>query len=103
MICQLSATSSNSVTDLQSLDPSALTTLADEVREREDREAWSNLHEAIARIHDLLAVMRVEALARGGVKKWNLPEANRMPRPDDKVAEARALTPGEAARLMIAS
>jgi hypothetical protein len=103
MICQLSAASSNSVTDLQRLDTSALTTLAEEVREREEREAWTNVTEALARIFDLLAVMRVEALALGGVKKWNLPEPVRMPRPGEHSAETRALTPGEAARLMMAN
>lgn len=102
MICQLSASSANSVTDLQSLDHAVLTTLAQEVEKREEREAWTNLHEALARIFDLLAVMRVEALARGGVKKWNLPEPARMPRPgDEAAAEARPLTPAEAARLMM--
>jgi hypothetical protein len=102
MICRLSAASSNSVTDLRALDPADLTTLAEEVRQREERESWSNMTEALARIFDLLSVMRVENLARGGVKKWNLPEPARMPRPGDELAEARAITPAEAARLMMA-
>jgi hypothetical protein len=102
MICQLSARSSNSVTDLRALDPAALTTFAEEVLEREERESWTNLHEAIARIHDLLAIMRVEALARGGVKRYNLPEPVRLPRPGEDTGPV-VVTPGEAARLMIAS
>jgi hypothetical protein len=102
MICQLSARSSNSVADLQTLHPGEIITLAEEVAEREDALAWDNMHEALARIHDLLAVMRVEALALGGVKRYNLPAPERMPRPGDD-GEIPVVTPGEAARLMMAS
>jgi hypothetical protein len=102
MICQLSARSPNSVAELVALDYPALLTLAEEVHRREEQEAWGSLHEELARIYDLLSVMRVEHLAGIGVKRWNLPEPDRMPRPDDK-HEVRALTPGQAAHLMMVS
>lgn len=55
-------------------------TLADEVRERAE---WSNLHEAVAQVHDLLQLVRVEALVGMGVKRHALPEPRRLPRPFD--------------------
>jgi hypothetical protein len=103
MICRLSASSSNSITDLHHLDTPAVMTLAEEVAAREEREAWSNVAEAIARVYDLLAVMRVEALALGGVKRHDLPEAARMPRPGETSTETRVVSPREAVRLMLAS
>lgn len=102
MICQLSARSSNSVTDLRALEPATLMTVAEEILEREERESWTNLHEAVAKLYDLLGAMRVEALALGGVKRWNLPEPARMPRPYDR-AEPQVVSPAEAFGLMRAS
>lgn len=103
MICQLSARSGNSIVDLSGLGPAALATLADEVRRRDDEGDWTNLHEAIAQVHDLLSLMRVEHLAGIGVKRHDLPTPARMPRPGDKPAEPVVLSPGEAARLMMAA
>jgi hypothetical protein len=103
MICRLSATSPNSISDLHELDTPALMTLAEEIAAREERESWDNVAEAIARVYDLLSVMRVEALALGGVKRHNLPEVARMPRPGEQVEQIPVVTPGQAARMMMAS
>jgi hypothetical protein len=104
MICQLSARSANSVADLVGLDPATVTTLAEEIIEQEERTSWGTIHEVLAHVHDLLSVMRVEALALGGVKRHNLPKPERLPRPgDDKANEVRVVSPGEAVRLMMAS
>jgi hypothetical protein len=103
MICQLSATSSNSIAELSALPVGLVTTLAEEVADREERSAWDNVTEALARIYDLLGVIRVEALALGGVKRHNLPEPPRMPRPGEKVDQIPVVTPGQAARMMMAS
>lgn len=101
MICRLSARSSNSIPDLHGLDVATLSTLAEEVMEREERDAWSNVHELIARVYDLLSIMRVEALALGGVKRYNLPEPTRMPRPGQDVGPV-TVSPREAALMMMA-
>lgn len=101
MICWLSAHSSNSVPDLAGLDVTTLSTLMDEIHEREERDAWSNLHEAIARVHDLLAVIRNEALMMGGVKAHNLPKLVRLPRPGEDTRPP-ALSPREASLFLMA-
>lgn len=100
MICQLSARSSNSVADLVTLDHAAVITLADEVRQREEATAWSTMHEQLARIHDLLQIMRVEQLACAGVKDHKLPDMVRMPRPGEDT-RPKSVSPAQAARLMM--
>lgn len=100
MICQLSVLSANSISALAGLDPAALITLAEEVREREGREAWNNVHEILARIHDLLAVIRVEQLAGIGVKPHRLPDVERLPRPGESEPKVRVVSPREAALMM---
>ena len=104
MICRLSANSSNSVADLRALDVPAVMTLAEEINERDERMSWENLHEILARIFDLLAIMRVEQLACAGVPRSKVPKPSFMPRPGEETEpEIRVVSPGEAVRLMIAS
>lgn len=69
------------------------------VRERNDRESWTTLHELIAQAIDAIHVMRMEAFVIGGVPRNKLPDAPRVPRPGDETKEAPVLTPREFARL----
>lgn len=100
MICQLSAASSNSVSDLQGLPIEALLSLADEVKEREER--WTVDRELLARVHEMLQLIRIEALVGMGVKRGNLPRFVPVRRPDDPVDEGpQVVTPRELARMVM--
>lgn len=82
-------------------DLTTLLTLAEEVREEHEAKQWTTLHELLAGIVDLLGVMRVENLARGGVKPWRLPEPRRVPRPGEKRPEQVAFTAREFALMSV--
>lgn len=77
-------------------------TLAEAVRDRLERESWSNVHELLAQLVELLSIMRVEALATAGVKRWSLPEPIHIPRPgEDDPKEAIVVTPSQFARMTV--
>lgn len=76
----------NSVADLADASPATLTTLAEEVRARDRREAWRNEHELLAQIHELLQLMRVEQLIGLRVRPSLLPKVVPLARPGDEDA-----------------
>lgn len=76
-------------------------TLMDAVRERNDRDSWTDLHELLALVVDAINVMRTEAFVIAGVARWKLPDPRRIPRPGDKSQETPVLTPREFARLSV--
>jgi hypothetical protein len=76
-------------------------TLADAVRERNDREAWTDLHELLAQVVENLSVLRIEAFLLAGVPRWKLPDAQHIRRPGDTAREAPVVTPGQFARLTV--
>lgn len=77
-------------------------TLAEAVRDRNERDSWTNVHELLAQLIELLSIVRIEQLAAAGVKRWSLPEMVRIPRPgDDEPKEAMVVTPSQFARMMV--
>ena len=74
-------------------------TLAEAVRDRNERDSWTNVHELIAQCVELLSVMRIEYLISNGVKRWNLPEPVRVPRPGDEEPKEVVMTPSQFARM----
>jgi hypothetical protein len=76
-------------------------TLADAVRERNDRDSWTDLHELLAILVDTLNVMRTEAMLIAGVPRSKLPDPRRVTRPGEKKQETPVLTPGQFARLAV--
>lgn len=96
----MSLASGNSVVDLQRLPLAAIQTLAEEVQERDER--WNVERELLARLNDLVMMLRIEALAGMGVKKPNLPKFEPVPRPGDPVDEGPAtVSPRELARMVM--
>jgi hypothetical protein len=76
-------------------------TLADAVRDRNDREAWTDLHELLAQVVESISVMRIEAFLIAGVPRWKLPDPHHIRRPGEAVKEATVVTPGQFARLSV--
>jgi hypothetical protein len=76
-------------------------TLMDCVRERNDRESWTTVHELIAQAVDAIHVMRLEAFVMAGVPRYKLPDPPRVPRPGDKAEETPVVSPREFARLSV--
>lgn len=73
------------------------------MRDRNERDSWTNVHELLAQLLEMLSIMRIEALAAAGMKRWNLPEPVRIPRPgDDEHQEAIVVTPSQFARMTVA-
>jgi hypothetical protein len=88
------------------LQPSSDTyALVDALVERAETDAkareWTTTHELLARLLELLSVLRIENLACHGVRS-GLPKPARMPRPGETTGPV-VLRPGEAARLMMAN
>ena len=71
------------------------------VRERNDRESWTTVHELIAQAVDAIHVMRMEAFVMAGVPRYKLPDPPRVPRPGDETKEAPVYSPREFARLTV--
>lgn len=80
-------------------DSDDVLTLMAAVRERNDREDWTTLHELLAQAIDAIHVMRMEAFVLKGVPRWKLPDPPRVPRPNDPAKETPVVTPGQFARL----
>lgn len=63
---------------------------------------WTQDHELLARLHELLQIMRIEHLIGIGVKRGNLPRFQRIARPDDPVEEGPVVvSPRELARMVM--
>ena len=86
---------------MKAQDSDDVLTLLDVVKERNERESWTTLHELLAQLIDVLNVARIEAFAIGGVPRSKLPEPRRVPRPGDKSQETPVLSPREFARLSV--
>lgn len=76
-------------------------TLADAVKERNDRAGWTDLHELLAQVVESISVLRIEAFLIAGVPKWKLPEPHHIRRPGEAVKETPVLSPREFARLSV--
>ena len=75
-------------------------TLADVVRERNDRNAWGATEELLAQLIELLSVVRIEAWLIAGVPRHKLPKAHQVTRPGEQEQEAEmVVTPSEFARM----
>lgn len=74
-------------------------TLADEVRARDDE--WSKDTELLVGVFEMLQLIRREQLAGIGVKRQDLPEFHRVPRPGDPPPRPRTVSPREAFALMM--
>lgn len=74
--------------------------LADEVREREER--WTIDRELLARVHEMLQLIRIEALVGMGVKRGSLPRFVPVRRPNDPEPEGPlVVSPRELARMVM--
>lgn len=73
----------------------------DAVRERNDRDSWTDLHELVAQVVDALNVARMEAFLIARVPRWKLPDPPRVQRPWEKKQETPVITPGQFARLSV--
>jgi hypothetical protein len=76
-------------------------TLAEAVRDRLERESWSNAHELLAQLIEAVSVLRIEALLIAGVPRWKLPDPTHVPRPGEKRQEVRVVKPSEFARMAV--
>ena len=76
-------------------------TLADELQQQVKRDSWSNIHELVAQLIELVSLMRIEALLIAGVKRSKLPSPYHVPRPGEKAKETPVLTPSQFARLTV--
>lgn len=79
-------------------------TLADEAAAKAKREQWSNTHELLAVVVELLSLVRRESLAVAGVKAHDLPEPVHIDRPGAKPKKdgVPVMTPRQFARAMAA-
>jgi hypothetical protein len=80
--------------------------LIDAVNERNTKrgeiDRWTITHELLAQVIDTLSVRRVEAWRQAGTKS-SLPKPYRVPRPNESdKQEVVVVSPGEAARMMLA-
>jgi hypothetical protein len=76
-------------------------TLADAVRERNDRADWTDLHELLAQVVESISVLRIEAFLIAGVPRSKLPEPHHIRRPGEAAKETPVLSPREFARLSV--
>lgn len=89
MICQLSAQTGIAPALLYAEEPDTVLTLADEVRQRDERRAWSTGDELLASVYEMLQVIRVESLVSRGVKPRDTPEIVRIRRPGEDPPDKR--------------
>lgn len=69
------------------------------MRERQEAERWTTTHELLSQLLELVSIVRVEALAANGVKRWELPDVLRVPRPGQEEEPVKTITPSQFARL----
>lgn len=73
--------------------------MAAAVRERNDRNDWTSLHELLATVAELVSLLRVEAWMIAGVERWKLPKPLHIPRPGEEVEQVKTIRPSQFARL----
>jgi hypothetical protein len=102
MIAQLSVETGIDQSTLYDQRSDDVFTLAEAVRDRLKRESWTNLHEMMAQLIELLSILRTEAWIMRGASRSNAPDPVRVPRPGEKPPEVRTVRPSEFARMMVA-
>ena len=76
--------------------------MAEEVRARNERDAWSTTDELLATLIELTSIHRVEFLASLGVKSSDLPEPVHIRRPGEPdKQEGNAMSMGQFARHLV--
>lgn len=73
--------------------------LADAVRERNDRDSWTDVHELLAQLIEWVSIVRVEAWMINGVPRWKLPSVHHVRRPYESEQEVRVVSVSEFARM----
>lgn len=76
--------------------------LSSALRDRNERNDWTVLHELLASVLELLSVMRIEAWLIQGVPRYKLPDAIRIPRPGEREEPVMTVSPSQFARLSTA-
>lgn len=76
-----------------------LSSLAAETRDKQERMSWTQTDELLARLIELISVMRQEFLLFNGVKSHRLPPVMNIPRPGDKPSGPVRLSAAEFAAL----
>lgn len=76
--------------------------IAAAVRERNDRETWTTLHELVATLVEMVSIMRIEAWLIAGVPRWKLPDVTHIPRPGEEEEQVKTIRPGQFLRLQAA-
>lgn len=81
-----------------------LLTLADEVREREQRASWSNTEELLARTLEGISTLRRDLYMMKGVPERKLPAQVMVPRPGEPApnpnADKKVVRPGQLAKML---
>jgi hypothetical protein len=94
LISQLVVETGVAPSELLDAEPGLVQSLVSAVHERDENATWSVERELLAQLIELTSIVRVEALALGGVPKHKLPLVIRVPRPDDDPAgDVPVITP----------